>query len=295
VSTRPSARVLLDSVSPVGHRVTTMEVTLHRFVFAEFNTHRAFSRNSASSRAIPLQRMIRRAVEDPALPVSWPAERRGMQGGAELEAHDVDTASRLWLRARDYAVRFAETLGDIDVHKSVVNRLLEPFLWHTVIVTSDPVGLNNFFEQRCSPLAQPELRVAAEAMRDAYAASTPQELDYGEWHTPLIQPDEVDFYGPLGEDMEEQRRYVSAARAARVSYLTHAGTRDVEEDLRLYERLVHADPPHWSPLEHVCTPDPVAAGREIGRQSYRWVTGNARPANLRGWVQLRHVVAERGV
>lgn len=281
MGTRPGACVLLDSVSPTGDRVTTMEVILHRFVLAEFNTHRAFSRNSASSRAIPIQRLIQRVEDDPALPILWPAERRGMQGGEEFDWETATLARAMWMQAASEAVDSAKVLAAMTVHKSVVNRLLEPFLWHTVIVTGDAAGYDNFFRQRCSPLAQPEIRAAAEATRDAYSDSEPTPLDFGEWHTPLIRPDELDFYGPLGEDMEEQRRYVSAARCARVSYLTHAGTRDVDEDLQLYERLVTADPPHWSPLEHVCRP--------------RWEAGHPHPdaklgGNLRGWVQLRHIV-----
>lgn len=286
--TQPSARVLLDSVSPCGDRITTMEVIMHRFVLEEFNTHRAFSRNSASSRAIPVEKMIERVVIDPALPISWTTEQRGMQGGEELNADHAYSARLRWITARDNAVHYAWELHDIGVHKSVVNRLLEPFMWHTVIVTGDAEGYENFFAQRCSPLAQPELRVAATAMQDAWFASNPRKLNYGEWHMPLLQPDELDFYGALGEDMEEQRKKVSAARCARVSYLTHEGRRDIAEDLKLYDRLVSAEPPHWAPLEHVCTPDEV-----IGEDCIRPERIPTYPRNLHGWVQLRHIVESK--
>jgi thymidylate synthase ThyX len=277
--TKPSARVLLDSVSPVGARVTTLEVVMHRFVLAEFNTHRAFSRNSASSRAIPARKMIERAVENPATPLYWGAEKRGMQSGIEVPVDRQMECIIAWESARIACADAAHDLIELGVHKSIVNRLLEPFLWHTVIVTADPAGYQNFFEQRCSPLAQPEIRAAAEAMRRVYDDSVPTSLEYGEWHTPLLTPED-DERIPVETHMMT-RRCVSAARCARVSYLTHDGRRDVAEDLQLYDRLVTAEPPHWSPLEHVCRPrvdDPTSRADMFRR------------GNLHGWVQLRHEV-----
>lgn len=271
-----SARVVCDSVSPTGDRLTTMEVMMHRFVLAEFNTHRVFSRNSASSRAIPVEKQLRRVIEDPAVPLSWPAEKSGMQGGEELEGKERGAALEQWLDARDSAVYHARALTKQRVHKSVVNRLLEPFMWHTVIVTS--TEWDNFFRQRCSSLAQPEIRAAAEAMRTALETSSPTPvLEQNDWHLPYVRDDpEVNAWasGEGGSDVIAVRRLlcaVSAARCARVSYLTQAGKRDPEEDLRLFERLVTADPPHASPLEHVATP-----------MTDLWF------GNFTGWLQLRH-------
>jgi thymidylate synthase ThyX len=267
--TKPSARVLLDSISPGGHRLTTMEVVLHRFILSELNTHRAFSRNSASSRAIPVEKRLREYRDDPAFPLSYPAEQPGMQGGDELtgiardEAEDLlnDIMRMTNERVERYLSRHPNKAARL--HKSVLNRYLEPFLWHTVIVSS--TEWQNFFDQRCSPLAQPEIRIPAEMMREALANSTPQAPRDG-WHTPLILPEEYETI-PI-----KDRVKVSVGRCARVSYLTHEGVRDVAEDLRLYERLVSADPPHWSPLEHVARPAVYP----------EYVAGN-----FEGWVQLR--------
>ena len=278
--TTPSARVLLDSISQAGHRVTTMEVVMHRFALAEFNTHRVFSRNSASSRAIPVKKMIERVHSDIAYPVVWPSEKSGMSGGPEIGPHFVANARTRWSYAAEIMIEIAEEMSQIGVHKSVTNRLLEPFLWQTIIVTS--TEWDNFFKQRISPGAQPELREAAIMMKIALELSQPQELVEDEWHMPLLQPDELDFYGALGEDMDEQRKWVSAARCARVSYLTHDGRRDIEKDIELYQRLVRDG--HWSPLEHVCRPidtDDVD-GYGIGARG-----------NLHGWVQLRHIEEDR--
>lgn len=263
-----AAKVILDSVSPSGYRLTTLEVKMHRFVLAEFNTHRAFSRNSASSRAIPLKKQIQRVMEDPAIPVVWPSEQKGMSGGESIGDSGSWAAQLQWLKARDQAVINAEHLGDLGVHKSVANRLLEPFMWQTVICTAtDWAG---FWEQRCSPLAQPEIKAAADAMKEAYDASTPVQMGDGDWHCPYIQQDEIGYHS------WDTMKQISAARCARVSYLTHDGTRSIIKDLELYDRLVGAKPPHWSPLEHVATPDDT------------WGQGN-----FRGWTQLRHIVEKQ--
>lgn len=259
------AKVILDSISLHGYRLTTFEVTFHRFILAEFNTHRVFSRNSASSRAIPIHKQIQRLVDEPAIPVEFGTNQKGMQAGPPLEGSELREAEDTWLDARDEAIRAAIKLDELGVHKQVVNRLLEPFMWHTVIVTS--VDYDNFFHQRCSPLAQPEIEKAADAMLEAYRASTPEEMGFGAWHTPYILEEEYDQLGL------HDRLKISAARCARVSYLTHDGRRDLQADLSLYERLVTADPPHWSPLEHVATP---SAGLRLPL------------GNFPGWEQLRH-------
>jgi thymidylate synthase ThyX len=268
--TETSAKVIADSftVNP-KHRITTMEVTLHRFVLAEFNTHRVFSRNSASSRAIPVEKMLERFIGDPAMPLAWPAEQPGMQGGEELQGQDAVDARKLfnqvWANTEFLIQEYLKSHPDKSgrLHKSLINRLMEPFMWHTIIVTS--TEWENFFSQRCSPLAQPEIRVAAEKMREAYQASTPLEILHPQWHTPYIREDEQDL------DIKT-KLMVSAARCARVSYLTHDGVRDIQEDINLFKRLMTADPPHWSPLEHVATPALRAP----------------EPGNFNSWSQLRH-------
>lgn len=219
---------------------------MHRFVLSEFNTHRVLSKNSASSRAIPVGKQIQRVETDPAIPVSWPAEQKGMQGGEELDDGGTLAAENVWLRARTSAVADAQALVRAGVHKSVVNRLLEPFMWHTVVVTG--TAWANFFALRNNPMAQPEIRVAAELMQDAYKRNTPTLIADGEWHLPYIQGHE------FSEHDIPTLVQMSAARCARVSYLTQAGVRDPQEDLNLYKRLTEANPMHASPLEHVATP-----------------------------------------
>lgn len=300
--TEPYAKIIADSVSAAGHRLTTMEVQIHRFVLAEMNTHRVFSRNSASSRAIPLARQMQRVRDGIATPVAWASEQRGMQGGDEVA--DVGSAEVAWKVARNDALKHAEELAAINVHKSIVNRLLEPFMWHTVVVTS--TAWENFFRQRCSPLAQPEIRVAAECMREVYEKSIPEQLPIGAWHLPYIDDETRAFFDDDRAILKETPwvvlREVSAARCARVSYLTQDGKRDPHEDLKLYERLTSADPMHASPLEHVATPwhenvQQLTFGQDEDgihiygpldpEGAYSKVLNLPRVGNLLGWRQLR--------
>ncbi|MEO6836345.1 MAG: FAD-dependent thymidylate synthase [Candidatus Tumulicola sp.] len=258
-----SARVLLDSVSPAGVRLTTLEVTFPRFVLSEFNTHRTFSRNSASSRAVPTNKLVEKLENDPVLPLEWGRNKAGMSASDVLTPEEEEEAKRVWLSARDAAVAHARRLLELKVHKQELNRVLEPFLWHTVIVTA--TEWDNFFALRCSASAQPEICEAAMRMRDALDAGTPSDVAYGEWHLPLAQDDERSL------PIEDQKR-ISAARCARVSYLTHDGKREIEKDLELHDRLKNDR--HLSPFEHVATPAPDTEFH----------------ANFRGWLQMRREV-----
>ncbi len=260
------ARVLLDSVAPNGVRLTTLEVTFPRFVLAEWNTHRSFSRNSASSRAVPTAKLIERVENDPVVPLEWGRNRAGMSACETLAEEDAQAARGEWLRARDDAAAHARRLLELKVHKQELNRILEPFLWHTVVVTA--TEWTNFFALRCAENAQPEIRQPALLMREAMARSTPRIVPQGDWHTPLLQDDERLL------DVETRKR-VSAARCARVSYLTHEGTREIEKDLELYERL--RSDRHLSPFEHVATPGEDRAFH----------------ANFRGWIQMRAEIESR--
>ena len=261
-----SARVLLDSRSSAGARLTTMEVRYPRFIHSEMMTHRVFSRNAASSRAIPIKKMIAAVRDEPAMPIYWGRNQSGMSA-REAVAPGVEAAARMeWSAALDDALRHAEALAGstIDLHKQLVNRLLEPFAWITVIITATDWA--NFFTQRCHEDAQPEIKHIADMMLAEYRASEPQRVAADAWHLPLIQDDERSL-------PEELQRGLSVARCARVSYLTHDGRRDRERDWELYERLLGGGANgHWSPFEHVATP---ASGAEV------------RSANFVGWEQFR--------
>ena len=238
-----SAKIILDSIPPAYFpqtRLTTMEVNIHRFVLAELNTHRVFSRNSASSRAIPIQKRIDEVRTNPALPLSWGKNQSGMSAAEELSPEDIEICKRHWINASENAIYTAQILSKLGLHKQVANRILEPFLWHKVIITS--TEWDNFFSQRCHPAAQPEIRAAAEAMQKALKESAPAVRN---WHLPYITPEEIE------QETQSDCRKMSVARCARVSYLNHDGQYSKEKDLELYNKLISAKPPHLSPLEHV--------------------------------------------
>ena len=142
--------ILADSLSPQGNRLTTMKITFPRMVLAEMNTHRMFSRNSASSRAIPFKKMVTMVEENPFIPIAWQKDHKGMQGTEYFTEHESNLHRQHWLTARDYAIHQSKILANNgEVTKQLCNRLLEPFMWHTVIITSGKEGLDNFFKLRC--------------------------------------------------------------------------------------------------------------------------------------------------
>ena len=269
-----SCRVLADSVNISGVRLTTMEVTFPRFMLAEFNTHRMLSRNSASSRAIPVEKIISRVTDGPFVPKYWGKNQKGMQAHQELTPEQAVDACRVWLEARDSALQKAKELLEIGVHKQLANRLLEPFLWQTVIVTA--TDWDNFFGLRCHPDAQPEFQMIATMMWESLNASAPTLLQDGEWHLPLVTLDEKVEVAAIAGAVNLPR--VSAGRCARVSYLTHDGRRDVGEDIRLCDRLIASG--HMSPMEH-----PAMAESESRRHV----------GNFRGWIQLRKTINNESV
>ncbi|MFZ1258440.1 MAG: FAD-dependent thymidylate synthase [Candidatus Saccharimonas sp.] len=281
------ATVIADSVTEAGDRLTTMIVTFPRIVLAEFNTHRAFSRNSASSRAIPVEKQLKRILNDPFIPEYWGANQPGMQAAEQLLSSQALRARIKWMGGCLEAVERALALHELGVHKQLANRPVEPFMWHTVIVTA--TEWRNFFALRNNEMAQPEIHRIAGMMHELYDASTPLLVQKDAWHLPLIQPEE--YNGKF--EFSEEARKISAARCARVSYLTHDGKRDLDADLTLYERLVSGG--HMSPLEHVATPawERKAKFRRGPDGNYDsslpWLEGPF-IGNFRGWKQLRKFV-----
>ena len=235
-------KIIADSISPSGVRLTTFQLKYQRFFHSEVMTHRQFSRNASSSRAIPISKMIEQVRNDPAIPVEWGKNQPGMQARENLSEDDQVKAKFLWLVARDEACNTAEMMVSLGLHKQIVNRILEPFQWIHVVVTA--TEWDNFFALRDHPDAQPEIRELAKMMKHVYNTSTPRKMNIGDWHLPYITEDDHRL------TLDEQKK-VSAARCCRVSYMKHDGFRaDVSEDIQLHDRLVTANPPHMSPVEH---------------------------------------------
>lgn len=243
-----NAEILLDSINPNGTRLTTMRVTMPRFILAELNTHRKLSKNAASSRAISVERRIKMVRENGFVPDVFGLNKRGMQ--AEGEVEDPAQADSIWRDAMHSACRMAERLAQLGVHKQLANRILEPFCWVTVIVSA--TEWNNFFNLRISPLAQPEICKVAKGMKFALDASTPQAVPWYSWHTPLSSDKEV-----------------AVGRLARVSY--EAGAKTDDEEKALCSQLRQSG--HWSPFEHVAQAKPIAQGSR--NFDYGWIQWRA--------------------
>lgn len=275
------AAIVADSVAEhTGHRLTTMLVSMPRIVLAEFNTHRVFSRNSASSRAIPVERRIELIEKDPYVPLAFGKNKKGMQASENLESVEAREAEAVWRFACEDAIRSARQLAKLGVHKQLANRLLEAFSPHVVLVSS--TEWDNFFNLRDHPDAQPEIQLVARAMKKALAESTPKVVKYGEWHLPFYdESQDGDLRGDLiGLDINSREFVIrcSAGRCARLSYLTHDGKRDPTADYMLCTDLIRRG--HMSPMEHPATP---------GKVDYPG------KGNFRGWTQFRSLLPNEAV
>ena len=267
------AKVICDSVNEYGNRITTLQIKAHRFILPEILTHRVFSRNFSSSRAIPTKKLLEQVRNDPAMPVHWGKNQPGMQANEELDDLTKRSAYDSWIAAAKDAASRASILADIGAHKQIVNRLIEPYLWANGIVTS--TEWDNWDELRFHPDAQPEIYELARVMKAARDNSTPRLLKPGEWHLPYISLDERNDSFFKIEANANMLKKISAARCCRVSYLKHDGSAPcIDDDLALFQRLAGATPLHASPLEHQATPN----------QSKPDLWGN-----LKGWIQYRKV------
>lgn len=253
-----SAKVLSDS-SYNGARCVTIECEYPRQILAEVNTHRVFSRNTASSRAIPLETNIKLIEVNPVIPI-WTGNQPGMTG-TSVDKETRIKADRIWLKAKDAMIQYARELAAIGIHKQNMNRLLEPFATVKSVITS--TDWDNFFNLRIAEDAQPEFQELAVCIKDAIDKSTPVEINEYTVHTPYMNDGHSninDVDAILG----------SVACCAQVSY-RKLDTGKAALD-RIITCLTSNGRIHASPFEHVC------------------VCGSNGKGNLEGFSQLRHGV-----
>jgi thymidylate synthase ThyX len=281
------AKMILDSVGPNGARLTTMELTYPRFIHAELMTHRMFSRNSASSRAIPTKVLLKRIEEDPALPVFWGKNQSGMSAREELENDALSTAQENWRQMCDDMIYGAQVLNDIGLHKQIANRVVEPWMFITVIVTA--TEWSNAWALRIDPAAQPEFCHVMTLAKKAYDLSTPRRCISGEWHMPYVTGyDELD----LREQYTSiQLNRISIGRCAAVSYLNQQRQSDPDGDLVRSMKL--EDCGHMSPFEHVAQAMTVERWESYAKELAKdWITNRIPVGNLWGWGQYRKTLAD---
>lgn len=242
-----NAKILADSTSfgicDKSSRIITTQLTFPRCILAEFNTHKSIARNAASSRAIPVSKMIDDVKNNPFIPIHWGKNQKGMQASEVLDESEAQFCENLWLEARDNAVDTVTQMIEVGLHKQIANRLLEPWLWVTVIATGNMAAWNNFLALRAHKDAEPHMQKIAYLLKEEIIKSTTNNLAPWQWHLPLI--------GFPGDEelLLEEKVKVSVGRVARVSYLTHDGIRDPKADVELHDRLIGSG--HFSPTEHV--------------------------------------------
>jgi thymidylate synthase ThyX len=257
-----TAKILADSKCSNGKRITTFELEYPRFIHAEFMTHRMVSKNAASSRAIPVETMIKQVIENPAMPVYWGKNQAGMAAKEELSSADRIEARNVWLDARHAAIDSVRQLVSLGLHKQIANRILEP--WAHIKVVATATEWDNFFHLRRHPDAQPEIQVLANAMWDVYSTNTPEFLYYDEYHLPYLSNEEID------QNTLEDCIKLSASLCAQVSY--RKADESIEKAKLIYDRLVASTPVHASPFEHQATPAMLASEKS---------------GNFNGWIQYR--------
>ncbi len=274
-----TAEVVCDSISSANVRLITFVLTYPRFIHSEFMTHRMISRNASSSRAIPVKKVIEDIKNNPVIPLVFVKNQKGMQGGDPIE--DQDRATELWLRGRDEAIKTAEALANIEIHKQYVNRVLEPYSHIKVIATA--TNWANFFALRYHKDAQPEIMELAKSMWKSLQKSTPKTVSDGGWHLPFI--DEETEKETLSESIHEKVLPLlikrSVAKCARVSYNNHDGSSStLEQDIQLYDKLLGHTPIHASPAEHqgMAIPD-----------------RNVKSGNFQGWLQYRKTLPNENI
>ena len=285
-----SAKVIKDSINPRGPRITTFELVYPRIIHAELLTPRAFSRNSASSRAIPVNSMLDYIEANPAMPVHWGKNQPGMQAHTELEPENKARVQSLWHTACNEALMLSKRMFSEGAHKQVANRITEPFQHMKVVVTS--TDYDNFFWLRDHADADPTLAALASKMHVAYNESVPVQLDYGDWHLPYIdtkkEQGKIAAYFVDGEEVYlDEAKMISASCCAQVSYRKQDTSLDKAIDI--YKRLIESTPVHASPVEHqsLCFDS-----------SYYWPEGTTHrdkqgvyySGNFRDWIQLRQLV-----
>jgi thymidylate synthase ThyX len=263
-----AAEVVADSQA-FDVRLITVAATFPRIILAEQNTHRVLSRNTASSRAIPVKTRCDSIEQNPFVPEAFGKNQKGMQAEQLLEPEANAEAEAIWREALADALKHARRLAEIGVHKQYANRLTEPFSWVTQLITA--TEWDNYFNQRCHKDAQPEIRIIAEHIRDAISKSTPVEMGIGDWHLPLVTDEEKGL---------KEAPAISVSRCASVSYEKHSIKKTVDEEIAKQNLLRISG--HMSPFEHQA----YVAENENG-----YFSGNFRAP----WVQYRKTLVGEAI
>lgn len=287
------SEIVADSVcAETGKRLTTFVIEYPRFILAELNTHRMLGKNSSSSRAIPINTILKAILTNPAMPVHWGKNKSGMQADGELSKFRQKLGKAAWVAGAYLAVSVSWVLSKIGTHKQVANRVTEPYQWMRTVITG--TEWENLWWLRNHPDAQPEFKALVEMMQREYESVEPKVLSKGEWHTPFyrdgfwsaVEGGEVDKYG---YKLEEALK-ISVSCAAQTSFRRNDDT--LEKAVRIYGMLnigSETEPMHASPAEHQGTPmgkdiELIEFGVTAKHKQLGYMSGN-----LAGWIQFRQL------
>ena len=305
--TNISAKVICDSISEAGVRLTTFEVEAPRIILAEINTHNAISKNCSSTRAITLKKAIEQVQENGFTPLYWGKKKAGMSASEETD--DIDFVSQIWDASKQSMIHRVEILDQEELHKQITGRLLEPFQMIKQVLTA--TDFDNFFNLRIHPTAQPEILMLAYKMYKALESSNPFELKSGEYHLPYVDrwrnedgelhySTENEYGDNVWLDLDSAIK-ISGSCVAQTSYRNTDMSLDKAENI--FDRLIQADVLHASVFEHLGTPIKPKY-KELGcvrvncSESESWEEGITQrnrqgdlcSGNLRGWIQYRHLL-----
>jgi hypothetical protein len=286
-----TAKIIAYSKAPSGQLIVTFELEYPRFIHGELMTHRLFSRNAASSRAIPVATIIDQVYNNPAMPIHWGANQAGMQAKSELTSIRKKAAKKLWKIAAKAACRVATAMTRIGLHKQVANRILEPFQTMKTVVTA--TCFENWFWLRDHADAQPEIRALAVAMLNELDSQEPARLSYNDWHMPYFG--EGYWLEGCGIPLQDALA-ISSSCCAQVSFRKLDDTLDKAR--MIYARLVESEPVHASPFEHQAKPMPFDFFCHDCQTAVDWPEGathvdrdgNFWSGNFLGWIQHRQLI-----
>lgn len=287
--------IIADSINNRGTRVTTFELEYPRIIHSELMTHRVFSRNAASSRAIPVKTMLELIERNPAMPSHWGKNQAGMQAKEELPELEKESVKGLWLSACKEAVAHAHVMNDIGAHKQVVNRITEPYQHIKVVLTSTDYA--NWFYLRDHPDADPTIAELASKMLVAFNLSTPVKLTQGQWHLPYVNCEYDDVNGQTYWSSNKEQITLQEALMISVSSCGQVSYRKTDDSLQkaevIYKRLIESKPTHASPTEHQCKV-------LVDDNSTHWPKGVTHmdrngvlwSGNIRDWIQYRQLIPD---
>jgi thymidylate synthase ThyX len=290
-----------------GQRIDTLVCSYPRVIHSQLLTHRVFSKNSSSTRAIPLEKAISQILDNPAEYI-WTQNQAGMQGKVipAKEKKRLEDINGFYKTGMYYAIETARKLAasPLNVHKQNAGRLLEPFQNIKIVLTA--TEWENWDWLRDDPAAQGEIAELARAISKARAEATPMVLYAGEWHVPFVdrerspQTGEMYYFIKQGQQLSaEEAQLVSMSVCAQTSYRN--SDYSLEKALDMKGKLLDCEKVHASPSEHIATP--------IVPDDFEFVSGDILPdswpegithmdrnrnywsGNLKGFIQYRQLLS----